>query len=163
MSVFDSIKRGFGGGVRVAKAACDKHNRSIAEWALDGFRRREEIRIAIIGAKKSGKTVLWTAVENYLRYLKTSSSAKLGDWKVFAVEPKEPFGWPNFNYGHIRAKLAETDDEKKGWPKDTDKVWCRALDVDLVKDVNKGNRVYRKVCLRVLDIPGERFWLYCKL
>lgn len=51
MSVLDGIKRGFGGGVRVAKAACDKHNRSMAEWVSDGFRRREEIRIAIIGAK----------------------------------------------------------------------------------------------------------------
>ena len=157
MRMLERVGNGLAVGVRIARAVCDKRNRSVPEWALDGLRRREEVRIAIVGAKKSGKTVLWTAVENYLRYLKASRSDTLGDWKVVEVEPREPFGWPNFDYGHVRAKLAETEAGGRGWPSETDKVWCRSLDVDLVRIAGRGSGARRKVCLRILDIPGERF------
>ena len=161
MKVIEKIGRGIMTSVGAAKAVCDKHNRSMPDWLLDDIRGREEIRIAILGAKKSGKTVLWTAVENYIRYLESSTSdqdkATLGGWKVFEVEQQEPFGWPDFDYGTIRAKLAETDEGRRDWPKESDVVWCRALDVSLKKEQKGSKPKWRKVRLRVLDIPGERF------
>ena len=132
-----------------------KRSRSIGRWIADGF-GRTRVRIAVVGAKQAGKTVLLTALQNHLRWLTTAcvddkdreAKTLVGGWYVDKVERITPQDWEEFPYASNREKLS-----KNGcWPEETKKFRCMELDVDL-----KNGKRKRLVRLQVLDIPGERF------
>lgn len=133
-----------------------KQLRSFGRWIADGISGTERIRVAVVGAKGSGKTVLLTALRNYLRWLATARRGAddqgkkmlAGGWEATKVECCGLKDWPEFDYGSIRNVLSQDE----CWPDETGKYWCMQMDIAIRRDKKE-----RKIQLQMLDIPGERF------
>ena len=139
----------------IAERCPHKNSRSIGRWIADGF-GTERVRIAVVGAKQAGKTVLLTALQNHLRWLTTAcvddedreAKTLVGGWHVREVRRVEPKGWKEFNYASNRQKLSMDG----CWPEETGMCRCMELDVCLTNE-----KARREIRLQALDIPGERF------
>lgn len=150
----------------IAKASVNKHGRSMLGWGRDAITGREMVRIAILGSKKAGKSVMLTAIQNYLKYLASKDdydessleSKMLSDdgWRVVSVVNRLPKVWEDFNYGYNREKLCHVTDADEGWPDETEKARCMQMDIDLKQHDGKDAK-NRFLTVQILDIPGERF------
>lgn len=125
----------------------DKSIYSIIKQGLTG---REHIRVAVIGAKGSGKTVFLTALTNHLR----NHDEKRLDLKGWSVTNLECDGGntgdiPTFQYAKAREQLSRGE-----WPDNTKSLSVVRLKLRLEKKEKKTKR--RTVILELLDFPGER-------
>lgn len=109
------------------------------------------IRVAVIGGRKSGKTVFLTALANHLRDHRRNEFPVNGlalHWNPMAVTGARIHDLPMFDYNGARGSLA-----KGLWPKKTTDTTILAMEL-LVEDIAR--RCRERVRLEVLDLPGER-------
>lgn len=112
---------------------------------------REHVRVAVIGAKESGKTVFLTALENHLRN-HDGRLLNLDGWSVVCLEDEggAESGFPRFQYAKARCQLGDGE-----WPDNTTAVSVVRLKLRLEKSRERGV-ARRTVVLELLDLPGER-------
>lgn len=127
-------------------------DKSIYSIVRQGLTGRERIRVAVIGAKGSGKTVFLTALINHLR----NHDQKLLDLKEWSVTNLECDGGnsgniPSFQYAKARDQLSQGE-----WPDNTKCLSVFRLKLRLEKKVNEKKTTRRTVILELLDLPGER-------
>ena len=127
-------------------------DKSIYSIVRQGLTGREHIRVAVIGAKGSGKTVFLTALINHLR----NHEQKLLDLNGWSVTNLECDGAntgniPSFQYAKARDQLSQGK-----WPDNTTCLSAFRLKLRLEKKVNEKKTKRRTVILELLDLPGER-------
>ena len=126
-------------------------DKSIYSILRQGLTGREHIRVAVIGAKGSGKTVFLTSLTNHLRN-HDPELLNLDGWSVVYIENDAGGndGIPSFQYAKAREQLGRGE-----WPDNTRSLSVVRLKLRLEK---KGGRrvAHRTVVLELLDIPGER-------
>ncbi len=115
--------------------------------AICGYRT---VRVAVMGSKRCGKTVLLTSLANHLRehdiqLLNLDGTRAV--WDKTAIKGSSIDGMPLFDYGKARQSLAKGE-----WPEKSAEASVLAMRLKL-KD-RKGRK--EEVLLEILDIPGER-------
>lgn len=117
----------------------------------DLFHGYRTIRIAVMGSRRCGKTVLLTALANHLRE-HNPAQFPVGNlrisWDKSAIEGNSLNGLPLFDYNGARGYLAQGE-----WPQKTTDASVLALRLKLSDD-SKHKDEY--VQLEIMDIPGER-------
>lgn len=126
-------------------------DKSIYSIVRQGFTGREHIRIAVIGAKESGKTVFLTALANHLNHY-DSELLDLKGWSVVPIGDggETSDGIPAFLYAKARDQLSKGE-----WPDNTKSLAVIRLKLRLEKKLEK-RTIRRTVVLELLDLPGER-------
>lgn len=114
--------------------------------------KKKHIRIAVIGAKRSGKTVLLTAIDNALRWLgsiaftqedKEKKSEFLNDWKVVKVDPvqtvdhRDKFNWDSFPVQEYRTCCFRPGAGE--WPPSTIEPTRLVYNIGLTNEVELGS------------------------
>ena len=134
---------------RFGSACLDVATARRSLWnAVSGART---IRVAVIGGRKSGKTVFLTALANHLRDHRKNEFPINGlsvHWNPQAMTGSRIHDLPMFDYNGARGRLA-----KGFWPKKTTDTTVLAMEL-LVEDASRRSR--ERVQLEVLDLPGER-------
>lgn len=139
---------------------------------LDFNDKIETIRVLLVGAKRSGKTVFLTSLTNHLKVHDIEHDIfDLNGWEAFEdvnilQEYEEKNGekklnLPNFDYGSARRKLSSGL-----WPEKSFFGVIMRMPLRLTKRVSGGGFYRkmldmlvpskRKVMLEIVDIPGER-------
>ena len=132
-------------------------DKSIISIFRDRITGCEHIRVAVIGAKGSGKTVFLTALINHLRnHQKQLLDLKDRDGNEWSVTSLDCDDWNTggmdlFKYGEARDKLSRGE-----WPGNTTSLSVYRLKLRLEKKVNDKKTKRRTVILELLDLPGER-------
>lgn len=113
--------------------------------------KKKHIRIAVIGAKRSGKTVLLTAIDNALRWLgsksftqedKKKKSEFLNDWKFVKYEPgqtvdhRDKFNWEPFPVQEYRTCCFRPGSGE--WPPSTIEPTRLIYNIGLTNEVKLG-------------------------
>ena len=126
-------------------------DRSFYSIVRQGLTGREHIRVAVIGAKESGKTVFLTALTNHLRN-HDPELLKLNGWSVTNLEydSGKTGDVPSFQYAKAREQLSHGE-----WPDNTRSLSAVRLKLRLEKKIEKKTK-RRTVILELLDLPGER-------
>ena len=126
-------------------------DKSIYSIVRQGLTGREHIRVAVIGAKESGKTVFLTALTNHLRN-HDPELLKLNGWSVTNLEydSEKTGGVRSFQYAKAREQLSRGE-----WPDNTRFLSAVHLKLRLEKKIEKKTK-RRTVILELLDLPGER-------
>ena len=126
----------------------DKSIYSIIRQGLSGH---EHIRVAVIGAKESGKTVFLTALTNHLRN-HDGELLDLQGWSVVNLDDdsKNTDDIPSFQYAKAREQLSQGE-----WPDNTRSLSVVRMKLRLEKKTEKKAK-RRVVILELLDLPGER-------
>lgn len=132
---------------------------------------RKHIRIAIMGAKQAGKTVLLTAIDGYLKYL-SDNVKKLNGWRVDEYYRSEVAdggdGFKEFPVSKYHESYSKDPPE---WPQSTTHPARLCCSLTLSKDVDapknslvgrvlafcgRCDKAERRLTIEFLDIPGER-------
>lgn len=130
--------------------------------------KKKHIKIAIMGAKQAGKTVLLTAIHNRLKYLEEKQQGELcNGWWVHEcnrVYPSDGNGaLDDFPVDAYEDCYLCGQGEK--WPDSTTKPARLCYELTLRKNIGNsplkrllygGDMHERRLCIEFLDLPGER-------
>ena len=131
-----------------ASLVADIATARLSIWDIVGART---VRVAVVGGRRSGKTVFMTALANHLREHRRNEFPLGGmsiRWDRSAALGSSVDGIPLFDYNGARAKLVEGK-----WPKKTSDISILAMQL-LLEDPARSSR--EEVRLEVMDLPGER-------
>jgi len=127
--------------------------RTIRRGTEDILKRRNRVRIVVLGSKNSGKTVFLTALASNLLNHRRGNGFDLDQWEAFVEEgfaysPKEEIAV--FPYLRYREGFAKESPE---WP---EKTTCAMSVLRLPLVFRKEGCKERPLLIELLDIPGER-------
>lgn len=108
----------------------------------------KKIRIAVLGAKYAGKTVLLSAMDRYFQRLEDSDE-KLNGWQLIKfqdISNRRSGEWRVFPKKEYQRRM-----EKCDWPEQTFIPAVLAYKLDFAKEGK-----FRRYEIELLDIPGER-------
>ena len=148
-----------------------RKNVSVGQWIGELFGRcNERIRIAVVGAQESGKTMFLVSLINHLLEA-DFGGFDFGDpekWGVSSgaeiLSPHTPKGMKLFDNARYREIFDALFGKRDGKPFDKGSVPPSTLETYLLQimvplgriDAKKGVVKSKKVLLEVLDVPGER-------